>query len=415
MKKIFILLTGLLLINSGKIFSQNNENKADDAARIAITPQVSDQEIPASAKKMLMNKMRQIATKNGLSGDSENPFFVMDASVDVLSKEITPTAPPMHALNLQINFYIKGVDGNVYSETSYTTKGVGKNETKAYLQGLKNINTSKGQFKAFVERGKTKIIEYYNSQCDFVLSKGKALQKQGNNEEAIKVLSSVPSVCKECYDMAMEVLSEIEPVTTESSTENNSTQTENNSTQTENNSTQTATTTENNQGAATTAGSAAALNLGSEIDYSKIGAFPNAKVTYTKILKYSSYYLPKDKFGNFTFEDDKMVSVNGKIVRYEFEVPIENNPEYLLKITQPVLKGLGFTIVFAKNNKEFGASHNFRNFNGKLGSKYNIPWENNDSYILAKGQQNGKTVYISIFFVDFGKYTVIIQDFVDVE
>jgi len=211
MKKIFILLIGLLLINSGISFSQNNENKADDAARIAITPQVSDQEIPASAKKMLLNKMRQICTKNGLSGDSENSLFFMDASVDVLSKEITPTAPPMHALNLQINFYIKGADGNVYSETSYSTKGVGKNETKAYLQGLKNINTSRGQFKAFVEKGKTKIIEYYNSQCDFVISKANALYKQGNVNDAVKLLMSVPPVCKECYDLSMELVSEFKP------------------------------------------------------------------------------------------------------------------------------------------------------------------------------------------------------------
>jgi len=408
MKKIFILLIGLLLINSGISFSQNNENKADDAARIAITPQVSDQEIPASAKKMLMNKMRQICTKNGLSGDSENPFFVMDASVDVLSKEITPTAPPMHALNLQINFYIKGADGNVYSETSYSTKGVGKNETKAYIQGLKNINTSRGQFKAFVEKGKTKIIEYYNSQCDFVLSKGKALQKQGNNGEAIKVLKSVPSVCKECYDMAMEVLSEIEPAPEPVATE-----TEGNSSETN-----AATTTENNSGAAaatTATGGAAALNLGSEIDYSKIGAFPGAKVTYTKTLKYSTYDLPMDKFGNFTIDGDNRTSVNGKVVRYQFEVPIENNPEYLLKITQTVLQGLGFTIVFAKNNKEFGASSRFRYFNEKLGNRYDM-WQNsNCSYILAKGQQNGKTSYISIYFLDFGKYTVITQDFVFVE
>ena len=203
MKKIFTLLLGITLISSGVTFAQNNAGKADDEARISITPQVTDQEIPAAAKKNLLNKMKQICAKNGLAGDGNNPFFIMDASVDVLSKELTPTAPPMHALSLQINFFIKDAGGAIYSETSYTTKGVGKNETKAYLQGLKNINTSKGQFKAMVDRGKEKIVEYYNSQCDFVISKAKAMQKQGRNDQAIKVLQSVPPVCKECYDMCM--------------------------------------------------------------------------------------------------------------------------------------------------------------------------------------------------------------------
>jgi len=145
-----------------------------------------------------------------MSGESENPFFVMDATVDILSKELTPTAPPMHSLNLQINFSIAdNLTGNVYAQTSIEIKGVGQNETKAYIQAIKNIDAKKGQYKAFVEQGKTKILEFYNSQCDFVISKATALQKQGNNSDASKVLKSVPPVCKECYDKCMTILATI--------------------------------------------------------------------------------------------------------------------------------------------------------------------------------------------------------------
>lgn len=211
MNKFTIVLSFLLLAGMG-LNAQNNQGKADDGARIAISPQVSDQEIPNGAKNMLLTKMKQIATLNGLSGDGDNPFFIMDASVDILTKELTPTAPPMHALNLQITFFIgDNINDNVYSETSMEVKGVGKNETKAYIAAIKNINTRKGQFKAFVERGKDKILEFYNSDCDFVISRAKALQKQGNNAQAIKVLNSVPKVSKECYDKCMEILAEIEP------------------------------------------------------------------------------------------------------------------------------------------------------------------------------------------------------------
>jgi len=211
MKNLVIILSCVSLLFSGTTFAQNNEGKADDAARISITPQVNDQTIPQGAKNLLLNKMKQICAKNGMSGEGENPFFIMEASIDILSKELTATAPPMHALNMSINFYIKDANGAVFSETSYEAKGVGQNETKAYIAGIKNIKTTSGQFKAMVERGKTKILEFYNSQCDFVISKAKALQKQGNNGEAIKVLKSVPPISKECYDMCMELLGEIEP------------------------------------------------------------------------------------------------------------------------------------------------------------------------------------------------------------
>jgi len=212
MKKLTLTILTISLLFSGYTNAQNNSGKADDAARISISPQVSDQEIPQGAKDMLMNKMKQICTKNGLAGDGSNPFFVMDATVDVLTKDLTATAPPQHALNLQINFFIKDANGAVFSETSIEAKGVGQNETKAYMNALQNINTSSGQYKAMVDRGKEKIIEFYNSQCDFIISKGKALQKQGNNKEAIKVLKSVPPVSKECYDQCMEILATIEHV-----------------------------------------------------------------------------------------------------------------------------------------------------------------------------------------------------------
>jgi hypothetical protein len=209
MKKI-VLSVSVFALLAVSAMAQNNTGKADDGARIAITPQVTDQEIPVAAKNLLITKMKQICTKNGLAGDSENPFFIMDAKIDVLSKEITPTAPPMHALNMQLSLSIKDAySGNVYSETSVELKGVGQNETKAYMAGLQTVNAANGQFKAMVDKGKEKILEFYNSQCDFVISKATAFQKQGNNKDATKVLKSVPSVCKECYDKSMGILATI--------------------------------------------------------------------------------------------------------------------------------------------------------------------------------------------------------------
>jgi hypothetical protein len=91
----------------------------------------------------------------------------------------------------------------------------------------------------------------------------------------------------------------------------------------------------------------------------------------------------------------------------------DNNPDFLLKITEPILQVLGFTVVVAKNNDQI-TSHMFRDYknNSKLGGRYDIPWDNNCSYLFAKGKQNGKDVYLSIFFMEFNDKTIIIQDYV---
>ncbi len=201
----------LLIITIGVAFTfasraQNNMGKADDFARIALAPVVDDNTMPANAKTMLESKIRKICTLNGLAGEGSNPMFSIRATVDVLSKELTATAPPMHALNLTVNmFIVDNATGNVYSQTSVDVKGAGQNESKAYAQAMKNLDPKRGQFKAFVEQGKNRIIEFYNSQCDMVISRANALMAQGRDGDASALLYSVPEVCKECYDRCMEL------------------------------------------------------------------------------------------------------------------------------------------------------------------------------------------------------------------
>lgn len=205
MKKITLII-GFFLLNL-ILFAQNNQGKADDAGRIALAAVVSDQieGLTSSAQSNLQNKLHQIATKNGMGGSSLNNRFIITANVVVLTKDITPTAPPMQAYTLEITLYIgDGVEGTLFSSTSVTLKGVGKTETKAYMAALKNLKVADPKYQSFIEQGKNKIIEYYNSKCDFILKEADALVSQNEFDAAIAKLVSIPEVCKECFDKAMD-------------------------------------------------------------------------------------------------------------------------------------------------------------------------------------------------------------------
>ncbi|MDI3525977.1 MAG: hypothetical protein PWR03_160 [Tenuifilum sp.] len=203
------LLLTIAIIGFGlSLYAQNSQGKTDDMGRIALAALVPDQaeNIPQGAKQMLVNKMSRIATQNGLGATAANPRFCIVPLVTVIGKEITPTAPPMQAVNLEVTFYIvDAASQNIFSQTSINVKGVGRTEDKAFIQALKNINVRSGQFKGFVEKGKEKIIEYYNSQCDVVLKGAQALAGQQKYEEALFVLLSVPDVCRECFDKSMDL------------------------------------------------------------------------------------------------------------------------------------------------------------------------------------------------------------------
>lgn len=205
MKRIVLIIAIALL--PALTFAQNSVGKADDLGRIAVAAVVPDAaNIPDGASNMLKSKLQQIAAQNGLGASEYNARFAIIPVVSIISKEITPTAPPMHALNMEITFFIAdAVSQNIFSQTSISLKGVDRTEEKAYIQGIKNINPKHGQFRGFIEKGKEKIIEFYNSQCDTYIKGAQALAGQKKYEEALFLLLSVPDVSRECFDKCMDL------------------------------------------------------------------------------------------------------------------------------------------------------------------------------------------------------------------
>ncbi len=205
MKKLALALV-ILMCASVYTKAQNQLGKSDDLARISLTPIVPDElkHIPDNARKLLTNKLSNVAARNGLSGSATNPRFVITANVDILTKDITPTAPPKTAITLSVTFYIADVVAQtVFASTILEVKGVGDNETKAYTAALDRVAPQNPQLRGMIEEGKNKIIEYYNSQCDFILKDAQAKADMRDYGYALYILTSVPSICKECYDKAM--------------------------------------------------------------------------------------------------------------------------------------------------------------------------------------------------------------------
>ena len=187
--------------------AQNSEKSLDDTERLNVSVWIPEQDdLPEGAKQNLENKLLQIATNNGLSGTGGSRFIVT-ANMIVTSKDITPTAPPMEAYNIDVTFYIgDGVDGTKFASYTTSVKGVGRNQTKAMNSAFKNIKIDNPKYQSFIAKGKKKIIEYYNTRCEFLIKEAQSLASQNKFEEAIFKLTGVPEVCKECYDQSLDAI-----------------------------------------------------------------------------------------------------------------------------------------------------------------------------------------------------------------
>jgi hypothetical protein len=202
--KFWIILCGLLFISACTLTAQ--QIKRSDM--IFITPVVSDElEMPGGVRSVLENKVRQMLTANGFSSYTER--FVLVPNITVLSKNVTATAPPMFALDLDISFHILDVvEGTIINEISYPVKGVDRQEHKAFIQAINKINPRSAEVSVFVNGSKKRIIEYYNARLSILVKQAESMAAQGKYEAAISRLTFIPEVVDN-YDVVADAISSI--------------------------------------------------------------------------------------------------------------------------------------------------------------------------------------------------------------
>lgn len=162
------------------------------------------EEIPHNAAQYLSNKLAQTITANGVGAlDGFSRFFIT-ARLGVATRDIVPGPPTQIAENMEITLYIADYfDQKIFATTTINAKGVGTNESKAFINAVKNLNPHAAPIEAFVKKGKDKIIDYYRAQCDNIVKQAQSLATQKKYDEALYLLTSIPDAAGDCYDKAL--------------------------------------------------------------------------------------------------------------------------------------------------------------------------------------------------------------------
>ena len=190
------------------------QNKLNDVNRIVLNTYIPEQVIPlpSGAKGLLENKLNQIASNNGMGGSALEPRFVIAATVLELGKDIVAGPPIMTSLTLQVTFYVAdAIENRIYANSQVEVKGVGdgNNSAKAYLDAIKKINVNHPNIKALITESKNEIIDYYNTQCDFIIRNAVSFSKKGEYDAAMAKLASIPDICESCYIKAMDTMQSV--------------------------------------------------------------------------------------------------------------------------------------------------------------------------------------------------------------
>ena len=126
MKKLTLIIAVIVMLLQGSgSYAQNTMGKGDDYSRIAIAPVISEKQadLPQGSADVLMGKMRQIISLNGLSALDDAPLFILYPELMVISSEVAPTTPPMYTYVMEVVFNLADrFTGNVYASTTETLK-----------------------------------------------------------------------------------------------------------------------------------------------------------------------------------------------------------------------------------------------------------------------------------------------------
>ncbi|WP_428223536.1 hypothetical protein [Flavobacterium sp.] len=200
MKKLFLSIVSFCAFLNTTAQAQTKNNTELIALATYIDSSVESQ--TSAATNALMNKLNQIVSASGLSSNYSR--FILTANVTPRTKDVLGTAPTTIAYTMDVTFYIgDGIDGTKFGSITKTVKGVGSNESLAMSNAFKMINSADKDLQNFIVKGKEKIINFYNTRCDFIIKEAKMLEMQNQYDEALYRLTSVPDVCTSCYTKAM--------------------------------------------------------------------------------------------------------------------------------------------------------------------------------------------------------------------
>jgi cell division septum initiation protein DivIVA len=165
-------------------------------AQIQLTPFIDSTKggLDENNIAVMEGNLRTLMTRAGVES-GYGGRFVLAVKVTLLDKTMTSTAPVKVLQNMQINVAIGDAEANIcFGTTTIETRGLGDTDVHATLNAFRNMRVTP-ELKQLIAESKTRIIDYYDKNCNAIIAKAKSLVTGQKYEEALSVLAAVPREC----------------------------------------------------------------------------------------------------------------------------------------------------------------------------------------------------------------------------
>lgn len=188
-----ILILSSLFLTSQAQNSSANENIFGKMTLAVVMPSYVEG-LEDSHLEKLKSSIIEILTSNGLASFQSQNHLVLYPTIQLLDdRSVNAGVQNMTLVEAEISLFIKQPDNNIlFATITKKLRGSGRTRVLALNNMLDRINKDKESYAGFIEKGKQKAINYYNSDCERIIEQAEKFSKTNQFVEALNLLFSIP-------------------------------------------------------------------------------------------------------------------------------------------------------------------------------------------------------------------------------
>lgn len=185
--KLKILILSLMLSLTSAIYASDCEMYIQVLPVEGVSSEISD---------LICSRLQNALTADGSVASGDYGQFYVVARCNDLYKETLATAPLQVAVSTELTLGIAEIEtGTIFTSKTFSLKGVGSTEQRAYINALKGISGSNNLLKSFINTGKEATIKYFDKNYKTFLAKAKRAASMQDYGQALYYSTLIPSCC----------------------------------------------------------------------------------------------------------------------------------------------------------------------------------------------------------------------------
>lgn len=181
----------------------------DSGFVLMVAPMEQEGDVPQTVDNKLQTRLVTAVNAAGMAAGKDFGQFFVTGRFSHSYTETLPGPPIQTVVHTTLTLYMGDVKNReVYASEAFDLRGVGRSEERALLNALDQIKAGNQTFARFVERGKERIIAYFDKNYSHYLDSARIADAQGNKEKALYYATLIPASCKG-YGEAQKVVEKI--------------------------------------------------------------------------------------------------------------------------------------------------------------------------------------------------------------